>query len=62
MFDLGIPTLTLNGASVLLNAARWDNTPKADGFFEKVPYVGAFGTHDWTLGWAEWNCHIVSYY
>jgi hypothetical protein len=62
MFDLGIPTLTLNSNSMLLNAARWDNTPKADDFFEKVPYVGAFGTTDWTLGWAEWNCHIVPYY
>ena len=36
---------------MLANAAKWDNTPKADNFFEKVPYVGAFGNTDWTAGW-----------
>lgn len=49
--------------SMLLTAARWTNTPKAEGaFFQKVPFIGAFGTTNWTLGWAEWNCHIVKYY
>lgn len=48
--------------SMLLNAAKWDNTPQADNFFEKVSYIGAFGTEDWTADWAEWNCHIVKYY
>jgi len=62
VFDLGIPTLTLLGNSMLLDAARWDNTPKADGFFQNVPFAGAFGTTDWTQGWAEWNCHIVAYF
>lgn len=62
LFDLGVPTMVLNSGSMLLNAARWDNTPKADSFFEQVPFVGAFGTTDWTQGWAEWNCHIVPYF
>jgi hypothetical protein len=62
VFDLGIPTLVLNPNSMLREAARWDNTPKADDFFEKVSFVGAFGDYDWTQGWAEWNCHIVQYY
>jgi hypothetical protein len=48
--------------SMLLTAARWDNTPKAGAYFQQVPFAGAFGTTDWTLGWAEWNCHIVKYY
>lgn len=62
LFDDGdIDPLPVAG-SILLNAARWDNTPKADAFFEQVPFVGAFGTEDWTTGWAEWNCHIVEYY
>ena len=61
-FDLGIPKVTLNSGSVLLDAAKWDNTPKADAWFEKVPYVGAFGTEDWTEGWAEWNAHLVRYF
>ncbi len=62
LFDLGIPKVTLNAGSILLNAAKWDNTPKADDFFEKVPYVGAFGNTDWTAGWAEWNCHTIRYF
>ena len=62
LFDLGVPKVTPNAGSVLLNAAKWDNTPKADNFFEKVPFAGAFGTTDWTAGWAEWNCHIVRYF
>ncbi len=62
IFDLGIPKVTLDSGSPLINAAKWDNTPKADNWFEKVPYVGAFGTEDWTEGWAEWNAHLVRYY
>jgi len=62
MFDLGVPTLVLNNNSMLLNAARWNNTPKADNFFQQVPFVGAFGNTDWTQDWAEWNCHIVPYF
>lgn len=62
MFDLGIPNLVLTSNSMLLDAARWDNTPKADSFFQKVSFVGAFGNTDWTQGWAEWNCHIVPYF
>jgi hypothetical protein len=62
MFDLGIPKVIPNAGSMLLNAAKWDNTPKADDFFDKVPYVGAFGDNDWTAGWAEWNCHTIRYF
>jgi hypothetical protein len=61
-FLLGEPKFTPNAGSVLLNTAQWDNTPKADSFFQQVPFVGAFGTTDWTAGWAEWNCHIVTYF
>jgi hypothetical protein len=61
-FELGEPKFTPNAGSILLNTARWDNTPKADDFFDKVDFVGAFGTQDWTSGWAEWNCHIVTYF
>ncbi len=61
-FLLGKPKFTPNTGSVLLNTARWDNTPKADLFFQQVPFVGAFGTTDWTAGWAEWNSHVVTYF
>lgn len=63
IFDVGNPKVTPNAGSALLNAARWDNTPKADAFFDKqVTFIGAFGTTDWTEGWAEWNSHNVVYY
>jgi hypothetical protein len=62
IFDLGIPKVTPNAGSMLLNAARWDNTPKADSFFDQVSFIGAFGNEDWTEGWAEWNAHSVIYY
>lgn len=62
LFDDGNPTVVLNAGSMLANAARWDNTPKADAFFQQVPFIGAVGSNDWTQGWAEWNCHIVKYY
>lgn len=47
--------------SMLLNAARWDNVPEAD-HFEQVPFSGAFGTEDWTEGWAEWLPGIQTYF
>lgn len=62
IFDIGVPKVTPNAGSSLLSAARWDNTPKADNFFEKVSFLGAFGTENWTEGWAEWNAHLVNYY
>ncbi|MFY9151025.1 MAG: hypothetical protein WAO52_03350, partial [Prolixibacteraceae bacterium] len=30
-------------------------------FFDKVSYVGAFGSVDWTKGWTEWNPIDKSY-
>ncbi len=32
-----------------------------DAFFEKVTYIGAFGTTDWTTSWANWNPQNTSY-
>lgn len=61
-FGLLTPKFTPNTGSVLLTGARWDNTPKADSFFQQVNYVGAFGATDWTEGWAAFDCHLISYY
>lgn len=61
VYDLGSPKVTPSVGSLLLTAADWTNTPKADSFFEKVPYTGAFGTEDWTEGWCEWNPNAVDY-
>lgn len=52
--------LPLSG-SMLLTAAKWDNVPEADQF-EQVPFSGAFGTEDWTEGWAEWLPGIQVYF
>lgn len=33
----------------------------ADPFFEKTTYIGAFGTNDWTQGWANFNPQTTTY-
>jgi hypothetical protein len=62
VFGLLNPKFTPNAGSVLLTSARWDNTPKADTFFQQVNHIGAFGTTDWTAGWAAFNCHLITYF
>jgi hypothetical protein len=32
-----------------------------DGFFENVNYIGAFGTTDWTQGWANFDPQNTDY-
>lgn len=50
------PVLTPASGSMLLTAAKWDNTPKASGsFFENVAFAGAFGTDNWSDGWCNWD-------
>jgi len=39
--------------SNLLNKASFTNPKLNNPFFTPVPYVGAFGTTNWTLGWAR---------
>ncbi len=56
------PKLTPNAGSLLLNSAKWDNTPNStDPFFEKVSFAGAFGNEDWTTGWCNWDPQNVIY-
>ncbi|GAB6282848.1 MAG: hypothetical protein STSR0008_15980 [Ignavibacterium sp.] len=44
--------LPRQGSPVLTGAG----TPPNDGFFDPTAnFVGAFGTKDWTQGWANWN-------
>lgn len=44
--------------SALLSAASFDG---ADSWFEKVNYIGAFGTEDWTAGWTEFEPENAKY-
>lgn len=62
IFDLvESPKLTPSAGSLLLTYAVWDNVPEA-AQFEQVPFIGAFGTEDWTAGWAEFMPQQVTYY
>lgn len=62
LFEDGVINPVPQAGSMLLTTAKWDNTPKAGAFFQKVNFLGAVGTQNWTAPWAEWNCHIVKYY
>ncbi|HMM10787.1 MAG TPA: hypothetical protein PKE03_01660 [Bacteroidales bacterium] len=62
VFEDGVINPVPQAGSMLLTAAKWDNTPKAGAFFQKVNFLGAVGTQNWTAPWAEWNSHIVKYY
>ena len=42
-------------AGTLTAGAAFTNAKLADAFFTRVAYRGAFGTTDWTDGWAEFN-------
>jgi len=50
-----------SGTSPLLDAASFANPVLADPFFTPVTYIGAFGTTDWTSGWANWDPQNTSY-
>lgn len=53
-FNLSAPGLMPATGSAALTGA---GAPPADGFFDAAggSHVGAFGTTDWTAGWANWN-------
>lgn len=68
VFDLGVPTFTIESESAAAIGAAWNNVPFAQsstksswfGSFEEVPFVGAFGTSgDWTEGWANFSRNTV---
>ncbi|WP_338873924.1 IPT/TIG domain-containing protein [Spirosoma sp. SC4-14] len=46
--------------SPLLSGAIWDGKG-ADAFFTKETFIGAFGTTDWTKGWANWDPQNTPY-
>jgi hypothetical protein len=57
IFDLGTPKVTPNAGSPLLSGADFAGL----NGFQTVAYRGAFGTEDWTAGWAEWNATSKQY-
>lgn len=45
-----------------ITGADFSDAVLSDGFFEKVPYKGAFdGTNDWTKGWVNWDPQNTAY-
>jgi hypothetical protein len=58
IFELGTPTVVPNAGSVLLSGAGYAGMPS---FFQQVAFRGAFGTTDWTQGWADWNSTLTTY-
>jgi hypothetical protein len=54
----GKPTVLPTSGSPLLTGADFTGLTG----FQSVQFVGAFGTSDWTSGWAEWNPQNKVYY
>ncbi len=60
-FNLSAPNFMPNSGSPLLAGADFTNGPVTDGFFTPVSYRGAFGTDNWTAGWANWDPQNTAY-
>jgi hypothetical protein len=54
-FNVAAPNVNPQSGSPLLSGADFTPTALKDAFFEKVNFVGAIGTTDWTAGWAKWG-------
>jgi hypothetical protein len=58
---LGIPNFLQVATSPALTGAVYTDAKVTDAFFEKVAYKGAFGTTDWTTGWATFDPQSLAY-
>jgi len=47
--------------SPLVGNASFSNSNLSNSFFEPVNFIGAFGTYDWTQGWANWDPQNAAY-
>ncbi|MBK7213615.1 MAG: hypothetical protein IPH88_10070 [Bacteroidales bacterium] len=47
--------------SPLIGSASFSNSNLNNTFFDQVNFVGAFGTYDWTQGWANFNPQTAVY-
>ncbi len=52
---------TWSPSSVVMNAADFSHSKLNNAFFDNVDYVGAFGSVDWTAGWANWTPQNTAY-
>lgn len=60
-FNLTAPNFTLTGASPLATGASFTDGDLTDPFITNVAYKGAFGSDDWTGGWANWTPQSTPY-
>lgn len=60
-FNLTNPNFLPNAGSPLLSGADFSWSPLTDSFFTPVSYRGAFGTTNWTAGWANWDPQNTPY-
>ena len=54
-YNLTKPNFLPATGSALLSGAAFTNAKLSGGFFQNVPQIGAFGTTDWTTGWANFD-------
>ena len=54
-FNYSGPDFLPTGSSPVLGHGSFTNTRLQDAFFTPVTFAGAFGTEDWTSGWANWD-------
>lgn len=48
-------------AVTVINSGTASQPKISDEFFDKVSYIGAFGTEDWTKKWANFDCQNTAY-
>jgi hypothetical protein len=54
-FKVSAPNLNPKSGSVLLSGGDFTPSALTNAFFDKVTFVGAIGTTDWTAGWTKWG-------
>ncbi|MBE9585390.1 hypothetical protein IM792_13115 [Mucilaginibacter sp. JRF] len=57
----GTPNFTQLSTSAALTGAAFTHAKANVAFFDKVAYKGAFGTEDWSTGWAHYNPNSLDY-
>jgi hypothetical protein len=55
------PVLLPTANSPLLTGASFIDAKLADDFFTVTDFIGAFGSENWTEGWANWNPQQTDY-
>lgn len=59
--NLTAPDCRPQTGSPLLAGADFTNPRLSNGFFTTTTYRGAFGSNDWTAGWANWDALNTAY-